>query len=313
MMQRGEVMNKNRNYKLTDTELATFHKNGYIGPFILYTETEIKEIYKEVRAQLFNRDYAPYDTAIDSAVANYDRHLDIDLLSYHICRNEIVDRLQGILGDNILCWRSEFIPKRPGSEGTDWHQADTFAHASGKPQLVWPNNDEQGGCINVWTAFTDATEETACMVFIPGTQDEVYYDESKGLNFNPEKNNAIIKGSVPRGFNGYDYRELQVDPNWTPDESKAVSMIMKAGEFIIFRSKLLHASKPNLSKTQTRLGYVCRYVPGNVKIYPDTEYVEEFGGAFSLAKYCAVEVKGKNLAASNVIKTKNNRGTPFEK
>src|SRR3990167_5436745 len=272
MMQRGEVMNKNRNYKLTDTELATFHKNGYIGPFILYTETEIKEIYKEVRAQLFNRDYAPYDTAIDSAVANYDRHLDIDLLSYHICRNEIVDRLQGILGDNILCWRSEFIPKRPGSEGTDWHQADTFAHASGKPQLVWPNNDEQGGCINVWTAFTDATEETACMVFIPGTQDEVYYDESK-----------------------------------------AFSMIMKAGEFIIFRSKLLHASKPNLSKTQTRLGYVCRYVPGNVKIYPDTEYVEEFGGAFSLAKYCAVEVKGKNLAASNVIKTKNNRGTPFEK
>jgi non-heme Fe2+,alpha-ketoglutarate-dependent halogenase len=309
-----KVDQKIQDFRLTEDEIKQFHENGFIGPFTLYTEDEIKEIYKEVRAQLFNRDYAPYETSIESALANYDRHLDIDLLSQHICRKEIVERLEGILGKNILCWRSEFIPKRPGAEGTDWHQADTFSHASGKPQLVWPSQDaEGGGCINVWTAFTEATEETGCMLFIPGTQNEAFYDESKGLNYDPEKNNNIIKGEVPRGFNGYDYRELQIDPNWRPDESKAVPMVMKAGEFIIFRSKLLHASKPNTSKTKTRLAYVSRYVPANVKVYPDTEFVEEFGGAYSLDKYGVVEVVGNNLESSNKVKTKNNRGMVFNK
>jgi non-haem Fe2+, alpha-ketoglutarate-dependent halogenase len=306
-------MSEVRDYRLTDEELEQFHRNGFIGPFVLYTPAEMEKIYKDVRAELFNREFAPYETPIDSAVANYDRHLDINFLSQHICRNEIVERLERILGDDILCWRSEFIPKRPGAEGTDWHQADTFAHASGKPQLVWPEHDEQGGCINVWTAFTDATEETACMVFIPGTQEQEFYDESKGLQFNPEKNNSIVKSGVARGFNGYDYRELQVDKDWKPDESKAVSMVMKAGEFIIFRSKLLHASKPNTSKTKTRLGYVCRYVSGNVKVYPDTDHVEEFGGAYSLDKYGVVEVRGKNRVASNRVKKKNNRGTNFNR
>lgn len=302
-----------RNYRLTDEELEHFNTKGFIGPFVLYSEEEIKQIYKDVRAELFNREHAPYDTPIDSAVANYDRHLDINFLSQHICRKEIVERLERILGDDIICWRSEFIPKKPGAEGTDWHQADTFSHASGKPQLVWPDDNEGGGCINVWTAFTDATEETACMVFIPGTQEEEFYDESKGLKLDFEKNNNVVKEGVARGFNGYDYRELQVDPNWKPDESKAVPMVMKAGEIIIFRSKLLHASKPNISKTQTRLGYVCRYLPATVKVYPDTDHVEEFGGAYSLDKYGVVEVKGNNLEPSNRVKKTNNRGLAFNK
>lgn len=306
-------MDKARSFRLTDEELEQFHRNGFIGPFTLYNQEEMKDIYNDVRAELFNREFAPYETPMDSAVANYDRHLDINFLSQHICRPEIVERLERILGDDIICWRSEFIPKRPGAEGTDWHQADTFSHASGKPQLVWPTDDDQGGCINVWMAFTDATEETACMVFIPGTQEENFYDESKGLKFDPEANNQVVKEGVARGFNGYDYRVLQVDENWKPDESKAVPMVMKAGEIIIFRSKLLHASKPNTSTTKTRLGYVCRFIPSSVKVYPDTDHVEEFGGAYSLDKYGVVEVKGNNLEKSNRVKKENNRGVPFNK
>lgn len=306
-------MTKQKYYSLSDKELSDFHRKGFVGPFTLYQKNEIKEMYKEIRAQLFNRDHAPYTTAIDSAIANYDRHLDVDLLSQHICRNEIVDRLTCILGSNILCWRTEFIPKRPGAEGTDWHQADTFEHASGKPQLIWPDENEQGGCINVWTAFTEATEETACMVFIPSTQNKHFYNESKGLYFDPKKNNFIKKGGIPRGFNGYDYRELQTDPHWSPDEAKAVSMVMQPGEFVIFRSKLLHASKPNSSKTRTRMAYVSRYVSGNVKVYPNTDFVEEFGAAFSLEKYGVVPVRGKNLIHSNTVKNTNNRGTDFIK
>ena len=73
-------------------------------------------------------------------LANYDRHLDNDFLAEHIGRPEIVDRMISVLGPDILMWRSEFFSKYPGEEGTDWHQADTFAMASGKMQIVWPDN-----------------------------------------------------------------------------------------------------------------------------------------------------------------------------
>src|SRR5689334_17564654 len=151
-------------FRLSMDDRRFFQQNGYIGPFTLYSPDEMEAIRRTVRAQLFNRKHAPYDTPIDSAIANYDRHLDISLLSQHICRREIVERLQGILGNDIACWRSEFIPKAPGAEGTDWHQADTFEHASGAPQLVWPQDDMGGGCINVWTAFTEANEQNGCLM-----------------------------------------------------------------------------------------------------------------------------------------------------
>lgn len=298
-------------FQLTDEELQSWGDKGYIGPFRLYSHEEMAAIYKKVRAQLFNRKYAPYDTPIDSSIANYDRHLDVSLLSEHICRPEIVERLLGILGPDILCWRSEFIPKAPGAEGTDWHQADTFEHASGEPQLVWPKEEGFGGCINVWTAFTDATEEMGCLQFVPGTHREMHYDESKGLTFDPEANQNVVKDNVKRGFNGYDYRNLQKDPHWKPDESQAVSMVMKAGEFIIFRSMLLHASKPNITTDRPRLGYVARYVPGRVKVYPDTEVVNEFGSEISLQNYGAVVVAGRNTEPSNRVRISNLRGETF--
>lgn len=291
-----------QDFTLTDEQLQQFHNEGYIGPFRVYTEKQTGEMLKEIRAQLFTKNTAPYAAPMDSAISNYDRHLDIELLSKHIFRPEIVDRLKRILGENIVCWRSEFIPKRPGAEGTDWHQAENFSHGSGKPQLQWPEGADPDGCINVWMAFTEANEETACMQFIPGTQEDVQYDESIGLRFDPKNNIDVVKNGVKRGFNGYDYRVLQKDPNWKPDESKAIPIIMKPGEIVIFRSRLLHSSKPNSSKTKTRLGYVARYVPGDVRVYPDTEHVEEFGGKFSLENYGVVEVLGKNLIQENRVK-----------
>lgn len=299
-------MDITNHYQLSHSELTQFEANGFIGPFTIYSENEMRKLQKEIRALLVKREFAPYQADFDSPISNYDRHLDIDLLTAHVVNNKITDRVESILGENVLCWRSEFIPKYPGAEGTDWHQADTFAHASGIPQLVWPEDSQPDGCINVWTAFTEATIETGCLMFIPNTHDQSFYDESKGLHFSPETNQNIIKQGIPRGFNGYDYRELQVDPNWSPDESKAIDIEMKPGEFVIFKSRLLHASRPNRSKTKTRMGFVCRYVPGNVKVYPDTDYIEEFGGSFRLDNYGVLEVKGKNLVPSNRVKKINN-------
>jgi non-heme Fe2+,alpha-ketoglutarate-dependent halogenase len=178
---------------------------------------------------------------------------------------------------------------------------------------VWPKEEGGGGTINVWTAFTEANEQNGCLLFVPGTHREMHFDESKGMTFDPERNRNVLKGDVPRGFTGYDYRELQKDPHWKPDESRAICMVMKPGEFIMFRSTLLHASKPNSTKDSPRLGYVARYVPSRVKVYPDTDVVSEFGGEISLRNYGTVVVAGSNVEPTNRVRTENLRGQRFSR
>jgi non-heme Fe2+,alpha-ketoglutarate-dependent halogenase len=140
----------------------------------------------------------------------------------------------------------------------------------------------------------------------------MFYDETKRMHYDPDRINHQQKGDTKRGFFGYDYRELQIDPDWTPDESKAVSMVMRPGEAIMFWSTLMHASHPHRGLTdEMRLGFASRYVPTSVRIYPDTEEIEEYGGRVSLEQYGAVLVSGENTYAHNKIATHTTRGHAF--
>ncbi len=305
-----------QNFALSESELNGFHENGFAGPFTLYDPDEIKKTWSRVRLELMDRGAAVYndDAAISGAtnIANYDRHLDHGFLARHIMREEIVRRVACILGPDVLCWRTEFFPKYPGDEGTDWHQADTFANASGAPQIQWPGGSDFGGTITVWCAFTDSTADMGCLQFIPGTHRTMFYDETKAMHYDPSGNSGVAKNSVRRGFFGYDYRDLQIDPDWSPDESKAVSMEMKAGQFIVFWSTLMHASHPHLGKTRRmRMGFAARYVPTCVRVYPDTTEIEEYGGRVSLERYGAVLVSGTDAYGHNRIAERTTRDHPF--
>lgn len=300
-------------FGLSQQQREFFKKNGYIGPFKLYESKEMQDIWNKLRRQILDRSHAVYKTDATSStnnIANYDRHLDVPFLGQHICRPEIVHKVRDILGPDILCWRSEFFPKYGGDEGTDWHQADNFAMASGKPQIVWPK-DGTGGTITVWSAFTEASERLGCLRFIPKSHNQMHYDELKDMTYKPERINKMEKRGIKRGFFGYDYRELQID-NWVPDEQKAISLPMQAGEFIIFWSTLAHSSLPNNGNfKELRLGFASRYIPTNVKVYPDTKYLEEYGACLSLEDYGAVLVSGKDNYGHNFIRKNNTRGIPF--
>ncbi|MGW2157692.1 chlorinating enzyme [Nonomuraea sp. NPDC001699] len=302
-------------HSMTPEELKTFHTQGYFGPFKVYEIDEMRQNWRRERMRLMDRSNAVYrdDAASGNTnISNYDRHLDSPFLADHISRPQIVDRVVSVLGPDVLCWRTEFFPKYPGDEGTDWHQADTFANASGKPQIVWPQAEEFGGTITVWTAFTEANEDTGCLQFIPGTHETMFYDETKRMHYDPNKINQEDKDGVRRGFFGYDYRDLQIDPDWKPDESQAVSMVMRPGEAILFWSTLMHASLPHKGLTdEMRLGFAARYVPTKVDVYPDTDEIEEYGGRVSLDRYGAVLVTGRNTNPGNRIATATTTGHPF--
>jgi len=299
-----------KTFSLTEAELKAFRENGFHGPFDVYDPEEMTANYKQLRAEIFDRKHAIYDLEHTSLLAGYDRHLDIDFFSRHIMQRRILDKVESVLGPDLLCWRSEMFPKYPGDEGTDWHQADTFGHASGNPQVVWPDADF-GGALTVWTAVTDSDLDNGCLRFIPGTHEEMFYDETKEMKYSPEQINQLEKNGQKQGFFGYDYRNLQKDPDWVPDDSKAVSMVMKPGQSVMFWSTLMHASFANTTKNRTRLGFTARYVPSSVRIYPGTDSIQEYGSTLSLDKYGVVVVSGEDKFRHNKVLTQNARGTAF--
>ncbi|GGV29031.1 chemotaxis protein CheX [Actinomadura cremea] len=306
-------------FSLTADELTQFQRDGYLGPFDLYSPDEMERNLRALRPKLLNTKNSIYveeqARSGSTNLANYDRHLDIDFLAEHITRPEIVDRVASILGPDVLCWRSEFFPKYPGDEGTDWHQADNFSNVAGSkhPQIVWPEDAEFGGTITVWTAFTEASIDTGCLQFIPGSHKTMNYDESKSMTYDADAINKVDKNGVRRGFFGYDYRQLQKDPDWSPDEENAVSQVMRQGQFVIFWSTLMHASHPHSGKTSTmRLGYAGRYLPTSVRVYPHSDRLEEFGGSVSLEKFGNVLVSGEDSFGHNTFATATRSGLPFE-
>lgn len=305
-------------YSLRPDELLFFKENGYFAPIKIYEPDEMQRLWKVERLRLMDRSAAVYPheaTSGNTNIANYDRHLDSQMLAEHICCPEIVCRLRSVLGPDIVCWRTEFFPKYPGDEGTDWHQADTFANASGRPQILWPDQEKRsgfGGTITLWTAFTEAKIETGCLQFIPGTHEQMFFDETKGMVYDANRINAIQKDGVRRGFFGYDYRDLKSDPDWEPDVEHAVSVELRPGEAVMFWSTLIHASHQHLGKSnKMRLGFAARYVPTCVKVYPDTDVLEEYGGRIELSRYGAVVVAGKDTYGHNRIATETTRGFRF--
>lgn len=307
-----------RQFALTPEEFTRFQQNGFYGPFKVYEVDEMRQIWRRERLALMDRSNAIYqEEAAQSGntnISNYDRHMDNDFLADHICRPEIVDRVASVLGPDVLCWRTEFFPKYPGDEGTDWHQADTFANASGSPQIVWSGEEHVhfGGTLTVWSAFTEANLDTGCLQFMPGTHQQMMYDETKKMHYDPDRINREHKNGIPRGFFGYDYRELRIDEDFEPDESLAVPMVMRPGEAIMFWSTLMHASLPHNGTTdEMRLGFAARYVPTSVHVYPDTEEIVEYGGRVGLDRFGSVLVSGTNDYDYNTIATRTTTGHPF--
>ncbi len=312
----AEIASTALSYALTAQELEQFHRDGFYGPFDLYDPEEMERSLSAMRPKLIDSRRGVYHQgeALSGTtnLASYDRHLDVDFLAMHIARPELVDRVTSVLGPNVLCWRSEFFPKYPGDEGTDWHQADNFANVGVHPQIVWPEDAEFGGALTCWTAFTESTIENGCLQLMPGSHKTMNYDENKVISYDAEIINTQNKNGVRRGFYGYDYRQLQKDPDWSPDESNAKSMVMRQGQAIMFWSTLMHASHPHQGRTdKMRLGFTARYVPTSVRVYPYQDTLAEYGVEVSLEKYGCVLVSGKDEFGHNRIVDRTVNGTVF--
>ncbi|MGR9463068.1 chlorinating enzyme [Rhizobium leguminosarum] len=284
---------------LSQAEIEQFDRDGFVGPFDVYPREESLARLAEVRLALLDRERAVYDLNHGGNIANYDRHLDIPLLMEHVRRPEIVERVRCILGEDLHCWRTEFFAKFPGDEGTDWHQSRHMAIGSGVPPLVATEPHEKYPdvflTLAVWTALSDASIESGCMRYLPGSHKKKYLDDLKPMNWDEARINKQIKFGEKRGLFGYDAAEIEIDPSWQRTQEDAVSVEVRAGQCIIFWEATMHASHPNTSNSDARISFVARYVPTSVRIYPNQSDLSEYGGKVDLLRWSPVLVSGVDL------------------
>jgi non-heme Fe2+,alpha-ketoglutarate-dependent halogenase len=298
-------MNTANREGLTDRQVSFFMENGFVGPFDLYDPEEAPLLWDRAKIEMVVSRNKPHN----STIINYDRHLDCDTLSEHIARPEIVGRLRSLMGRDIICWKSNIFKKEPGEAGTGWHQVETFVvgdtTTAATPSLKYTEATEAATQeLTVWTAFSQAGRENACMRFIPGSHKRWHYDENRALTRNVE--------SKTHDFFGYDYSELKLSDDWNPDDEAIVDMVMSPGQFVIFVAKCVHGSRPNTSE-KPRLGFASRYVVPSVKVYEGVDRLSEFGDTISLDYHGCVLVSGEDRYGYNRLYGNNLNGLEFKK
>lgn len=285
-------------FALSDEEHRFFHDNGFCGPFTLFSPEEMAERYKRVWPDLVAKRER---SVFGDNRSGYDRHLDIPELASWMTRPEVVHRVQSLLGPDLLAWRSEWFPKNPGDEGTDWHQVESFTEFEGTAKLIPTHRDSEPVELTAWLAITDSTRENGCLQFIPGTHRQWFFDERISVDYRPDEVNTKIKSGKKRGFYGYDNEKQKIDPSWNPRDEDAFDAVMRSGQFVLFTSRVIHGSLPNVTKNQRRMGHSMRYVPTHVQVYPGMESFRAFGEVLPLDRWGCLLISGRDEYGHNRI------------
>jgi non-heme Fe2+,alpha-ketoglutarate-dependent halogenase len=151
-----------------------------------------------------------------------------------LARNKsILDAVESLIGPDILLFgASMFSKKARDVRFVSWHQ--DAAYYGLDPQ-------EEVTC---WVGLTDADIENGCMRVMPGSH--LGADAVHEETYDPQ--NMLGRGQTIRGI----------------DDSKAVYMPVKAGQFSMHHERTIHGSMPNPSDRR-RVGISFFYMPTHVR------------------------------------------------
>ncbi len=213
---------------LSSKKIKFFNDNGYLSPI---------KIMSEKKANDYRRKLENYEENKGHIIKGIDRHKSHLLFQwvYEIVTNEkILDIISNLLGNNILCWSSNFFIKEPNDNTfVSWHQDSEY----------W--GLEPDDVITAWIALSDASIQTGPMEVIPQShkwQNLIHKETFK-------KNNLLSRGQEIKNIS---------------QTKNSVAMPLKAGEISLHHVKLAHSSKIN--KTQDRrIGLAIRYASTAVR------------------------------------------------
>ena len=266
---------------LTENAVEQFHRLGYLSPVPVLSADEVA--YFRGRLEAFETKFPDDRLKLKSK-----SHLLCPWVE-EIARHEgVLDVYEDLIGPNILCYSMAFRIKDPdGKTHAGWHQDG--AHNPIRPILVI-------GAL----ALADCTLDHGCLKVIPGSHKTGTLDHVDSGN----PDSILTRGQyISEGF----------------DETKAVDIVLKAGEIGLFNASIIHSSGINRAQDR-RLVLLVEMMPTHVEIRAhrdsgmlvrgvdtfrhvdcDPSPKEEFGPAELAAWRNASRKTGKNVFANSPL------------
>jgi non-heme Fe2+,alpha-ketoglutarate-dependent halogenase len=214
--------------KLTAAQIAQYERDGYICPVDGFS-TERARAWRE-RLESFERSQGQKMTRGH----NFKPHLLFPWVDEIVHAPEVLDAVEDLIGPDIRLFHLTVWPKDAGSGAyVSWHQDATYFALDPICHVT------------AWVALTDAPVEAGCMEVVPGSHKlgQLRHAEMQ----DPE--NLLSRG-----------QELAVDV----DRSRTAFMPVKAGQFSLHHTHLVHNSRPNRSNDR-RIGLGISYIPTHAR------------------------------------------------
>ncbi len=191
---------------ISDTQIAQYNRDGFLFPVDVYTPEEAVGLHEKFTAIEETLGYEPQERFRVKA------HLPFPWLCDVVRNEKILDAIEDVIGPDILCWGASFFCKPAHDDRyVSWH-TDTFFYGF-----------EPAETITAWLPFNDATEESGCVRYIPGSHKQVTVHEIR-----QDERNLV-----------YGQHALDID------ESKAVDAVLRAGQVVLHHESVVHGSNPN--------------------------------------------------------------------
>jgi non-heme Fe2+,alpha-ketoglutarate-dependent halogenase len=214
-------------HHLSQEQIAQYRDEGYVFPVPVLSPTQAAEARSHLESHEANsgRPIGPVERSRS--------HLLFKWVDDIMRSDTILDRVEDLIGPNILCWNTIFWVKEAQSPSyVGWHQDLTY----------WGLDNAE--LVNVWIALSPATVAAGCMNVLPRSHLEVFeHDETYA------EDNLLTRG-----------QELTIDIAGR----NPVAMPLQPGEASIHNVKTAHGSGPN-STDDRRIGLAFQYIPTHTR------------------------------------------------
>jgi ectoine hydroxylase-related dioxygenase (phytanoyl-CoA dioxygenase family) len=214
---------------LTPEQVRFFRSEGYLFPFRSMTAEEADACLHDIEA------YERQAGAEAQKLLKFKVHLLFLRIFNAVTSPAVLDVVEDLLGPNILMLAGAFFVKDPRDHRfVSWH--DDSAYFGLEPVEA----------VTAWTGLSDSTEEMGCLQVIPRSHLEP--DEQHRHTETFDSKNLLSRGQALKDV----------------DESTAVNIVTRAGEFEVHHFRLVHGSKDNRSDRR-RVGCNTVFIPTHVK------------------------------------------------